>query len=75
MTAKLCVLAIALAWIARARVAVLPGWVVPVPALILAAIAALSAVAVVVGLKLRRPPHRARHARRRPLPITAGRLP
>jgi len=34
---KLCILAVALAVIARARVALLPGWVVPLPALIVAA--------------------------------------
>ena len=34
---KLCILVIALAIIARARVALLPGWVVPLPVLILAA--------------------------------------
>ena len=34
---KLCILAVALAIIARSRVAVLPGWVVPLPVLILAA--------------------------------------
>ena len=37
MKPKLWVLIVALAVIARARVAVLPGWVVPLPALILAA--------------------------------------
>jgi hypothetical protein len=34
---KLVVLAVMLAVIARARVAILPGWTVPLPALILAA--------------------------------------
>jgi hypothetical protein len=34
---KLCILAVALAVIGRARVAVLPGWAVPLPVLILAA--------------------------------------
>ncbi len=37
MNPKLWMLAVALAVIARARVAVLPGWVVPLPVLILAA--------------------------------------
>ncbi len=37
MRPKLWVLIVALAVIARARVAVLPGWVVPVPVLLLAA--------------------------------------
>jgi hypothetical protein len=37
MTAKLAVLFVALALIARVRVAVLPGWVVPLPVLIVAA--------------------------------------
>lgn len=36
MTAKLCALVVALAVITRARVAVLPGWVMPVPALTMA---------------------------------------
>jgi hypothetical protein len=43
---RLCILLTALAVIARARVAVLPGWVVPVPVLILAAVALLAAAAV-----------------------------
>ena len=43
---KLCILAVALAVIARARVAVLPGWVVPLPALILIATLAASAASV-----------------------------
>jgi hypothetical protein len=34
---KLCILLAAVAVIARARVAVLPGWVVPLPVLLLAA--------------------------------------
>jgi len=37
MNPRLWVLVIALAVIARTRVAVLPGWVVPLPVLILAA--------------------------------------
>ena len=37
MHPKLWVLIVALAVIARARVAVLPGWVVPLPVLVLAA--------------------------------------
>jgi len=37
VTAKLCVLVVALAVIARTRVAILPGWVVPLPVLIVAA--------------------------------------
>jgi len=36
---RLCVIVAALAWLARTRVAVLPGWVVPLPALVLAALA------------------------------------
>ena len=43
---KLCILAVALAVIARARVAVLPGWVVPLTALILIATLAASAASV-----------------------------
>ena len=37
MNPKLWMLAVAMAVIARARVAVLPGWVMPLPVLILAA--------------------------------------
>jgi hypothetical protein len=37
MNPKLWVLIVALAVIARARVAILPGWVVPLPVLVLAA--------------------------------------
>jgi hypothetical protein len=37
MNPRLWILAVALAVIARARVAVLPGWVVPLPVLLLAA--------------------------------------
>jgi hypothetical protein len=48
---KLCILAVALAVIARARVAVLPGWVVPVPPLIL--IAELTACAAFVAWLVR----------------------
>ena len=51
---KLCILAAALAVIARARVAILPGWVVPLPALIL--IAELTACAAFVAWLV----HRAR---------------
>jgi len=43
---RLCIIAVALAMIARARVAVLPGWVVPLPVLILAAAVVLCAAAV-----------------------------
>jgi hypothetical protein len=43
---RLCILAAALALIARARVAVLPGWVVPLPVLLTAALFAVCAVAV-----------------------------
>jgi hypothetical protein len=43
---RLCVLVTALAVIARARVAVLPGWVVPIPVLFLAAALALCAAVV-----------------------------
>lgn len=43
---KLCLLVVAVAIIARARVAVLPGWVVPLPVLLLVAeLAACAAVA------------------------------
>ena len=43
---KLCILAIALAVIARTRVAVLPGWVVPLPALILTALLTVCAAGI-----------------------------
>lgn len=46
MNPKLWILAVALAIIARARVAVLPGWVVPLPVLILAAEITVCATAV-----------------------------
>jgi hypothetical protein len=35
---RLCIILAALAMIARARVAILPGWVVPLPVLIVAAL-------------------------------------
>jgi len=51
---RLCILVTALAVIARTRVSVLPGWVVPVPALILAAVLALcAALTAVVVLRVR----------------------
>jgi len=51
---RLCILLAALAVIARARVAVLPGWVVPVPAVFLAAALGLcAAVAALVVLRIR----------------------
>ena len=37
MTSKILLLLVALALIARVRVAILPGWVVPLPVLIVAA--------------------------------------
>jgi hypothetical protein len=43
---RLCIIAAALALIARARVAVLPGWVVPLPVLLTVALFALCATAV-----------------------------
>ena len=43
---RLCILAAALALIARARIAVLPGWVVPLPVLLTAALFAVCAVVV-----------------------------
>ena len=45
---RLCIIVAALTWIARARVAVLPGWVVPLPVLILAAVVVLCAAIVAV---------------------------
>ncbi len=58
---KLCILVIALAIIARARVALLPGWVVPLPALILA-IELIACAAFVAWLV---------HQARRPAPSPA----
>jgi hypothetical protein len=52
---KLCILAVALVVIARARVALLPGWAVPLPALLLAA--ELIACAAFVAWLI----HQARH--------------
>lgn len=52
MNPKLWMLAVALAVIARTRVAVLPGWVVPLPVLILAAEITVCAT-VIVWLILR----------------------
>jgi hypothetical protein len=67
ITVKLCILAVALAIIARARVAVLPGWVVPVPALILAAeLTAVAALAAWLICQARRPA---------PTPAPAGSTP
>jgi len=40
---RLCILAAALALIARARVAVLPGWVVPLPVLLTVALVVVCA--------------------------------
>jgi hypothetical protein len=62
---KLCILAVTLAVIARARVAVLPGWVVPLPALIVAA--ELTACAAFVAWLI--------HQARRPVPAPAGEAP
>ena len=64
MDPKLWMLAVALAVIARARVAVLPGWVVPLPVLILAAEITVCAT-VIAWLILR-----ARHTA--PAPEPAG---
>jgi hypothetical protein len=58
---RLCVVVFALAVIARARVAVLPGWVVPVPVLLLAAALALcAAVTGLVVLRVRADPRTCR---------------
>ena len=43
---RLCIVVAALALIARARVAVLPGWVVPLPVLIVAALFIVCATVV-----------------------------
>jgi hypothetical protein len=52
---RLCILLTALAVIARTRVALLPGWVVPLPAL-LAAVLALACVTVLALAILRMRP-------------------
>jgi hypothetical protein len=64
MNPKLWVLVVALAVIARARVAVLPGWVVPLPVLVLAA--EITACAVFIAWLV----HRAH--RPAPAPAPAG---
>jgi hypothetical protein len=70
LVTKLCILMAALAVIARARVAVLPGWVVPAPAVFLAAALALcAAVTALVVLRVR-----AEQARR-PSPEPAPEVP
>jgi hypothetical protein len=66
MTPKLWILIVALAVIARARVAVLPGWVVPLPVLVLVLAAELTACAAFVAWLL----HRAH--RPAPAPAPAG---
>jgi hypothetical protein len=43
---RLCIILITLAVIARTRVAVLPGWVVPLPVVLLAAVIAVCAAVV-----------------------------
>jgi hypothetical protein len=43
---RLCIILAALALIARARVAILPGWVVPLPVLITAALVIVCATVV-----------------------------
>jgi hypothetical protein len=54
MTVKLLILVTALALIVRTRVALLPGWVVPVPALFLAvALTAVGALAALLVLRFR----------------------
>jgi hypothetical protein len=65
---RLCILAVALVLIARVRVTVLPGWVVPLPVLILAAGLAICAVlaAWLLACLVRRP---------LPPPVFAGRRP
>jgi hypothetical protein len=51
---RLCIILAALALIARARVAILPGWVVPLPVLIVAALLIVCAT-VVAWLALHTP--------------------
>ena len=56
MTAKLCILAVAVAVIARTRVTLLPGWQVPLAAVLLAAtLAACAALTAWLILRARRP--------------------
>ena len=64
MTAKLCLLAVTLAIIARARVALLPGWVVPLPVLLI--VAELAACAAFIAWLV----HQARRESPRPAPWT-----
>ena len=67
--AGLLIIVLALAVIANARVALLPGWVVPVPAVFLAvtlAAAGMFAALIVVRLRLDRMPLPARPGRARP---------
>jgi hypothetical protein len=62
---KLMIITAALAVIANARVAVLPGWVVPVPVVFLAVVLAVTgALAALLVLRLR--------IARAPLPAPAG---
>ena len=68
MNPKLWVLIVALAVIARARVAVLPGWVVPLPVLVLAA--EITACAAFIAWLVHRAPPGAR--RRRGAVMTAA---
>ena len=79
---KLCILAVALAVIARARVAVLPGWIVPLPVLILAA-EITACAAFIAWLVHRAPPpgtrprtgRERRHDRRHHRPRCRGSAP
>jgi hypothetical protein len=70
---RLCIIAVALAVIASARVAVLPGWVVPVPVLLLAA--ALALCAAVTGLVVLRIRADARSPRPWPEAAVPGNVP
>jgi hypothetical protein len=73
--AKLCILLAALAAIARARVALLPGWVVPVPVVLLASelLLCTAGTGFLIWRARRRPPGRHRHASPAPR-VIVGRL-
>jgi hypothetical protein len=70
---RLCLIVLALVVIARTRVPVLPGWVVPVPVLLLAA--ALALCAAVTGLVVLRVRADARTGRPWPDPAAPSTAP
>jgi hypothetical protein len=48
---RLCIIVAALALIARARVAIVPGWVVPLPVLLTAALVVVCAAVVALHMR------------------------